>query len=317
MLSASVEVCSECSGRIIDAGEELVCSSCGIVFSKEVVEEKAETNPRAIDYIHNSLGGYMGPIDYGYEEMFSRGFSKLSSNFKYLKTVSDFTGRESGSLYSCIKTIERVCEKLLLPKIVMGHAIIISKKILSSKECDVNTAAISAYSIIAACKMEKVTNVGMREIIDAHKALGRKFNVSSLVKLYLDSPIKQMPRNPSDYVTRVITKLLSNAEIERGIASSSISKFHYFRKISSMALGLIEEAKEVGIGGHNPCAVAATAVYAAEYLLSEIEKRKKLITQRDVAVSVNVAEYTVREQFGEIFRAIISRMLASKNNNNY
>ncbi len=314
MMITSVEVCPECSGRIIDAGDELVCRSCGIVFGKEVVEPRSENSVKAIDYIQNSLGGYLGPIDYSYEEIFSHGFSKISSSFRYLKTVSDFTGRESGSLYSCVKLIERVCEKLLLPKFVMGNAIMISRKILSSKECAVNVAAISAYSIIAACKIENVTSVGMKEIVDAHKALGKRVKVSSLVKLYIDSPVKQMPRNPSDYVARVISRLSSNQDIERSIISSGQSKLPYFRRLYSKALELIEKVRGDGTRGHNPCAVAATAVYAAECILSEIENRKKLITQRDVALSVNVAEYTVREQFGEIFRAIVSRQARSMHN---
>jgi transcription initiation factor TFIIIB Brf1 subunit/transcription initiation factor TFIIB len=55
-------------------------------------------------------------------------------------------------------------------------------------------------------------------------------------------------------------------------------------------------------GGHSPCALAATSFYAAEMVVSEGEARKRLFTQRDVANCVNVAEYTVREQFCELFR---------------
>jgi hypothetical protein len=55
-------------------------------------------------------------------------------------------------------------------------------------------------------------------------------------------------------------------------------------------------------GGHNPCGLAATSFYAAELAVSESESRKKLFTQRDMATCVGVAEYTVREQFCELFR---------------
>ncbi len=55
-------------------------------------------------------------------------------------------------------------------------------------------------------------------------------------------------------------------------------------------------------GGHNPSALAATSFYAAEMAVSESESRKRLFTQREAAACVNAAEYTVREQFCELFR---------------
>jgi len=45
-----------------------------------------------------------------------------------------------------------------------------------------------------------------------------------------------------------------------------------------------------------------------------MDSRKKFMTQKEVAACVDVAEYTVREQFGEVFRprieAILNAMLA-------
>jgi hypothetical protein len=63
------------------------------------LEVKKERNAKAINYLKNSLGGYLGPLEYGYEELFSKGLSRLGSSFSYLKTVSDFAGRETGSVF--------------------------------------------------------------------------------------------------------------------------------------------------------------------------------------------------------------------------
>ena len=82
--------CAQCSGRIVDAGEEFVCSSCGSVTAKEVKRPSEEKAPHAIDYTSHSLGSFLGPMDYGYEERHSPGFSGSSSTFRYLKTISDF-----------------------------------------------------------------------------------------------------------------------------------------------------------------------------------------------------------------------------------
>lgn len=302
MLVSDTETCPECSGRIIDAGDELVCDSCGVVLEKLVLQEKKSKGTKAIDLIQNSLGGYLGPIEYGYEEIFSKGFSTFSSSFKYLKTISDFSGRESGSLYSCVKLIERVCEKLSLPKYVMTQAVFIAKRIMNSL-IDASTGVVSAYSIIAACKIERITNIGLRDVIEVHKKLGKKVSVSSLIHLYLESPVKQEARNAFDYIARVINVISNDEKIKQKVPRYLINE--YISELYHTAAELLKEVKESRLGGHNPCAVAATSVYAAEYLLSKKQKRKKIITQGTVAKAAKVAEYTVREQFGKLFKEII------------
>ena len=45
-----------------------------------------------------------------------------------------------------------------------------------------------------------------------------------------------------------------------------------------------------------------TASDAAETVLASVEGRKKVFSQRDVAICAGSAEYTIREQFVEIFK---------------
>lgn len=113
--SAEVGNCPECSGKMVDLGDEFVCRVCGVVGDKEIVESRKGKAPQAVDFTGQALGGYLGPLDYGLRERFSRGLASSSSTFRYLKLVSDFAGREDSTLYSCVKMIERVCEKLSLP----------------------------------------------------------------------------------------------------------------------------------------------------------------------------------------------------------
>src|SRR5207249_10625485 len=73
MLSSSssstyLEKCSECSGQIIDAGDEFVCQSCGMVTAKEVLEGRERKMPQALDYTPHALGGFLGPPEQEYEE---------------------------------------------------------------------------------------------------------------------------------------------------------------------------------------------------------------------------------------------------------
>lgn len=304
MLASYGESCSECSGDVVDLGDELVCRSCGVVTSKEVVEERDGGPPQAIDYTGQALGGYLGPIEYGPKEKFCRGLTSSPSSFRYLKLVSDYAGREDSTVYSCVKLIERVCEKLALPKIVMGQAVVIAKKLFDfkRKEFGISSAALSAYAIITACKIENVTSVGVREVVQAHRLLGRRVRVSSLIRLSIDSPFKMGARRAEDYVARVVGRLSAQGDLERTLMEERVNAAAYFAELREAALEALGRLAESGRGGHSPCALAATSVYAGEVLLSRKDSRRRRLTQREVAECVDIAEYTVREQFGVLFR---------------
>ncbi|MDV3293758.1 MAG: hypothetical protein LYZ70_05760 [Nitrososphaerales archaeon] len=300
---------------MVDLGDEFVCRVCGVVREKEVIEAKEVRAPQAVDYTGQALGGYLGPLDYGFKERFSRGFAASSSTFGYLKLVSDYSGREDSTFYACAKMIERVAEKLSLPRVVVGQAVVIAKKLfeVKRKTKEVTSATVSAYAIVTACKMLEVTSVSVREIVEAHRLLGRRVKTSAMIKLSLNSPFKTIARRPEDYVNRVVARLSSSQDAIRAIRGEGLNPPFYFqslRKAAAVALGALEDADR---GGHNPCSLAATAVYAAEVELSRQGFRGRVTTQREVAECGNVAEYTVREQYGQLFRPFASapRSLAS------
>jgi transcription initiation factor TFIIIB Brf1 subunit/transcription initiation factor TFIIB len=304
MLSSYADRCSECRGRMIDVGEEFVCSSCGMVTKKEILDSHEDKVPQAIDYTKNALGGYLGPQEYGYEEAFSSGFSKSGSTFKYLKTISDYAGKDSSTVYACARTIERVCEKISVPKIVAAQAMVIARKVFELKRSrnDLTVAAISSYSVITACKIEGITSIGVKEILYAHRALGHRVKMSAIIKISIDSPVRVGPRRAEDYLNRVVSHLLSNAELKERVRRRKLNETAYCHRLLLAAKQTLLSIEDSSRGGHSPCAMAAAALYAAEVALAKQEMRKKALTQRDVAEAIGVAEFTVREQYGEIFR---------------
>jgi transcription initiation factor TFIIIB Brf1 subunit/transcription initiation factor TFIIB len=310
LATSKVETCGECSGVIVDAGDELVCASCGVVTSKEVLEAWApEKAPQAIDYTGQALGGYLGPLEHGYQERFSKGFSAVSSSFEYLKLVSDFSGRDDSAFYSCAKMIERVCEKLSMPKVVAGQAAVIAKKLFEVKRerTDITTGAVSAYAVISACKIEGVTSVGVKEIVEAHRLLGRRVKTSALIQLSLNSPVKVSARKPEEYLGRVLAHLSSSVQLSRELKRRGVNQTLYLSHLREAASDALASVDQSSRGGHSPCTLAATAVYAGEVTLARRESRSRFLSQKDVAECVQVAEYTVREQYGEIFRHVMQR----------
>ena len=291
--------CERCSGRIVDVGEELVCSSCGVVTPKEVLETGNGKVPQAIDYTSHSLGSFLGPMEYGYEERFSSGFSRSSSTFKYLKTVSDYSHNEGAPLYTCARIVERVCEKLSLPKVVVAESMSIAREVigLRRERGELTIASISAFAVINACKRLGTTNVGVREVMRAHWNLGYRVKTSLIIQISIDSPVKTRPRRAEEYLGNVMVRLPMTLIRNGGMPAN------YTNRLYEAAQVALEQVDVPSRGGHNPRGLAATAVYAAEVALSELEGRKKLFSQREAARCGEVAEYTVREQFVEMFKS--------------
>jgi transcription initiation factor TFIIIB Brf1 subunit/transcription initiation factor TFIIB len=284
---------------MVDAGEEFVCSSCGMVMAKEVMESGEDRTPQAIDYTTHALGSYLGPLDYGYEERFSTGFSKSPSTFKYLKTISDFAYRDGAALYSCAKLVERVCEKLALPKSVMGESVSIAREVMGMRKRrgEVTIASVSAFAIINACKRLGVTSAGVKEVMEAHRNMGYRVKASVIIQISIDSPIRTRPRRAEEYLGRVLIHLPRVLIKTGGMPAGYTNRLHEAAKVA------LEQVDGPSRGGHNPRALAATAVYAAEVALSESEGRKKVFCQREAAECSEVAEYTVREQYVEMFKS--------------
>ncbi len=287
---------------MVDIGEEIVCSSCGGVRPKEVeadpVGGAVVRRAHAVDYTNHSLGSFLGPADYDHDEASSsKGFSGSSSTFKYLKTISDYSQVDEAGVYPCAKLIERICEKLSLPRGVMGQSIAVAKGLLVIRKQRIGytIAAISAFSIISACRIYGVSNVGVREVVGAHRALGHNVRPSTLIKMGFDSPVKASAMKAEEHLGRVAARL---SEVLPKLGAPPGYQYRLLH-LARRALGMLDSSVR---GGHSPCALAATSFYAAEVAISEGESRKRFFTQREVAACVNAAEYTIREQFCELFR---------------
>ena len=295
--------CSECKGPLVDAVDELVCQRCGVVKEKEVMEIAPATGPSLRGGGTLPLGSFLGPAKIRMVDRLSEGFSRANSTYSYLKAVSDFAGREDGSYYACEKMTQRAAERFSFPPVVIAQAIEVSRKVLRSGARGRGTtlAAISAYGLIAACKIEGITSVSVRELVAAYTSLGRRVKASSLIQLALASPIKTAARRPEEYVSMIIARLSAREELLAKLAVEGVRPTAYFNSLRTAAEEALAEVEGTTKSGHRPSALAATAVYAGEVIVSSREGRKKRVSQRDLAQCSDSAEYTIREQYRQIF----------------
>jgi transcription initiation factor TFIIIB Brf1 subunit/transcription initiation factor TFIIB len=306
--------CTECSTNLIDAGDEFVCPKCGIVDEKEVVEGSCERSVTTSYKGGRGLGSFMGSLEMTRQERFSKGLSKANSTYEYLKAISDFAGRQEGPEFACLKMLERVSEKLGLPSIVLRQASAIAKKIFAVEHHGrrITIAAVSAYSLIAACKIEGITSASVREVITAHADLGRCIRSSSVIQLALESPIRTTPRSPEEYLTRILARLSKNNSLCARLKLNGVSQTVFFKQLRENASKILREIDDDARAGRRPCGLAASSVYSAEMLLAVTEGRRRRITQREVASCGDAAEYTIRGQCAQIFKPAVERLLAEK-----
>jgi transcription initiation factor TFIIIB Brf1 subunit/transcription initiation factor TFIIB len=306
--------CPECSKRLVDAGDELVCPGCGITQEKMVSPVRTGLVSRAPLVGRQALGSYMGSLDAPSRERSSRGITGTSASFEYLKVLSDFAGRYDGTEGSCARLIERVGEKLLLPRIVLLEAASIARRVLAGQppRRRVSVAAVSAYSLISACKVAGAASISVREIVAAHAALGRRVTSSSIIQLTLASPVRTFARTPEDYLTKVLAKLSMNPRLAEESKDAGVQLAEYLNRLRGTAVDVLAMLGEEARAGRRPCALAASAVYSAETVLSICEERHRWVTQRELAECSDTAEYTIREQCARMFLPIVGDLVANR-----
>ncbi len=310
MASPSLKMeCPDCQGSLVDAGDEFVCPRCGVVAEKEILEtSKAPAAPVPI-LGSQPLGSYLGSISPTARERNSKGFSRSNSTYAYLKMISDSAGREDSSLSECARMIERVGEKLSLPGFVLTQAASLARRVLPLKEANrrVTIASVSAFALDSACKVAGIRSVSTREILEAHRAMGRRVKMSSLIQLSLDSGVRTRPRTPEDCLSRIFVGLARSQAVTSLVSERAGCTAEYFVVLRRLAERILSELDEGTKAGHRPSALAATSVYAADQALAKRDHRERWITQRDVAECGETAEYTVREQYREIFAPALAK----------
>jgi len=132
--------------------------------------------------------------------------------------------------------------------------------------------------------------------------------VSTAVNVPLPSKLSE------DYLLTIIPTVVSNPIVKERIKKYYLSSVEYERKLYRTIISILAYIDKYRKGGHNPYTLAATSVYAGEIALSRIERRQPIFSQHIVSRSVDVAEYTIREQYGELFRSAVQSFLSQIEN---
>jgi transcription initiation factor TFIIIB Brf1 subunit/transcription initiation factor TFIIB len=269
--------CPECNGQLVDAGgdEEKVCSSCGIVFGRADGVQYSSAPPANGN---ESLGSFI-----------MRGDSALrGSAFCQARLRPNVIGRD-GVVLSCSKLLERISDRMMLPKGVIENAVITARRLLPGRKAyGATVPAISAYALLYACRSAGITHIGYREIVSAYSDAGHRVSNADLLRIGIGSSLSLPHSNLEDLVRAAVRKLQANVEVIERLKEAKLNAHAYFARLFELAKEIA--ARSSTIGGLNPRTVATGSVYLANLSIGP-----KMVRQREAAETLGMAEYTIRE----------------------
>jgi len=197
-------------------------------------------------------------------------------------------GRDLLSI-QCSRLIERVSCRFLLPRGIVQNAIQTAGRLLPERRMyRVAMPAISAYSLLYACRSAGITHVGFSDLQKAYSETGHRVSRSQLLRIGRESSLPLPAMRAEVLVQRAVAKLHSDPAVLDRIKRANTDESRYFASLLEAAR---RTAEETGVlGGFSPKTLAAGSVWLAALRLGP-----KVIRQREAAEALGIAEYTVRE----------------------
>jgi len=276
--------CPECRANLTSAGEEegeRVCSACGIVAGRAAGTPEDGMSAPSVSK-RTPLGSYIVDGATGTPSLNGPGFG-----LGWIKP--NVIGR-GGPLLTCTGLTKRVAERLVLPKSVVENADITARKLLPSrKACGASIYAISAYSLLHACRSAGIAHISHREILSAYADTGHKIGRAQLMRIGLDSPVRLPHADKEDLVRAVVARLQSSERVASRLREGNLDPKEYFTTLLELAKEMAAECSD--LRGFSPRTVAAGSVYLAARAVSV-----KTFTQREAGEALGMAEYARHER---------------------
>lgn len=287
-----VERCRECRGRLVQSGEEFACVNCGVVARTERTTSQGEEIKTSHRPSHDDerLGSYMGTR----EEERSRASFNGQSTLGYVKRLSDHLG-EDHQARNCSVLIGRVAERLSLPVTVKENAILLSRRILADMRKEglhgrnmTTVPTISAYCLVSACRAGGVHRVSANTVREAHVELGHRVTKGMLLRLGTEARVPLGLPDTEGMLAAVVKGLQSSQSVAERLRNNGVDARAFFAWLTDASKAVASKLR--GERSFSPRTMAAGSVYVASR-----EFRPKVFTQAEVAETLGVAEFTVRE----------------------
>ena len=185
-------------------------------------------------------------------------------------------------------------------KFVIEHCFFIININLNIEKKITNHVLLSALALLLSVR-ESTHNcpITLKEIVGTYRELGHRVLGKNLLGLMQNLNIKPTTsgiRRSEDYVFRVCSLICRCPAIKERVEKKySIDVYVYEKMLQLLCLKILERISIQGRGGRRPFPFSAASAYVADKLLSRNIKHSSALTQKLVAQSTNVAEFTIRD----------------------
>lgn len=327
------EKCPECGGYIIKTLSDYVCSSCGLVYSKEMISRDASSvNSRFSPSLNHQgdrpnmvdgIGTYMG--HYGNWKFKDAQGKSVNSSGKLsrLKKINDYYVHNSSndSNYRAFRLLNSICGVLELPWQVKIDAARIIRKCSGKLPSKVRMAETVAASIYLATRLSsynlrtsKLLEVFEKETITV---LGKQMLFAAYcIKSLIGFSLK--PCRSEDYLESVLSKIQNSEDISNRLKSKNMKPDQYIILLRRISRFLLTKIPPHSRGGRNPYALAGATVAGADTIIARINSQKRgIITQKNIAKLSEIAEYTLREHYLVIVKPVVQKIVEQQINSDY
>lgn len=327
--------CTECSGHTILTNGEYVCTKCGLVLARQVVDsqyqiykEDSSSSSHAKSYVALGkrtvmVGGLGSFIDYQASRFFydksGRPLSPRTQRlFRRLKFDYNLRLRiaKRETTYRALKSLSRVADLLSLPDGIKDRAAYYYQKM--DKKLDnrdiTSHLTLMAYGLMLAVRESKENApITLQEIADAFQKLGHRVTSRSIIRQALavrkTLPLSPTKRMSEDYLQRLVSQTITNPAIRLRLRRAGLSIQEYQARLVKYANQLFSKIGIAERGGRNPFIFAVAVVYSSDLLMAKLARRRPILTQRLISKATNAAEYSVRDHYAKLLKKHLLKML--------
>jgi len=325
----SLEECADANHEIVldPMKGEYVCIKCGVVLSKEFVPPSYQINPRETRDPGNSgrqfvalgdstslvdgLGSFMGfQFESYFQDKNGRPLpSAKQTLFKRLKYYHDLPARiaKREPEFRALMTLHRIFGLLdpMNANIKESAAYLYQKfrKNLEKGEVSNHLNILAACIYLAVKEAKSHSTLTIKEIAGAFQTLHYQITAKSILRTALTIKPKGKDlfhlktSRSEDYLSKIITKIISTPEIKTQLLSAHRTEFEYERVLLAQSRLILQQIPDEARGGRNPYILAVATIYASDKILSIIRGSKPILTQHLLAIITDTVKDSMREHW--------------------
>lgn len=266
-----LRLCGICGGNIADLGDEMACTTCGTVYTKEIIPTKKMKEHER----HGTLGAMLTERD----RNALRESLDLNTDLRPVFGNSEKTRMRIDELVKGASKHFHLTELVTEQVGLMANSIV-KRTPMSNDNRRINIYAVTAYALYASTKMFKLTNVTWESAMRFMTDGGHRVTAKQMTSLATEFPIDST--SASEMVDKWISRCANIAPTDKG------------GEIYVKAKELATRFKDSS--GHSPRTIAAACAYTVAKQMGLTK-----ITQKRCAEAVGVTETSVRNFHKFIF----------------